>query len=260
MNLEISREQRVLRVTLNRPEKRNALTGALCRELVDALKHAERDPGVGAVLLSANGSVFCAGMDLDEAVSAQGAAEAVIHDELFTFGYWMAKPVVAAVSGAALGGGLGLVANPHVVVAAQGSSFGLTEIRIGMWPFVVYRSVATAIGERRALELSLTGRLFGTPEALAWGLVHHVAPAFELEDRAWDLAAGMAAASPLAVRCGLDYTRRARGTGWRESGALALDARGEVFSGPDFQEGVRALREKRKPRWPSLESMGGSGS
>jgi enoyl-CoA hydratase/carnithine racemase len=145
-----------------------------------------------------------------------------------------------------------LVANAHVVVAAQDSSFGLTEIRLGLWPFVVYRAVAWAAGERRALELALTGRIFGAQDALTWGLVHQVVQAAELDNRAWDIAAGLAASSPDAIRRGMAFVNEARGLEWEAAGELAKRSRKAVFEGPDFREGVTAFREKRKPVWPSL--------
>ncbi len=250
-SLEISREERVLRLTLNRPDKRNALNLALCRELADALEGAERDAAVGAVLLEAKGSVFCAGMDLDEALAGDAAEHSAAHERIFTVGSHLTVPIVAAVGGPALGGGLGLVANAHIVVAAQGSTFGLTEIRLGMWPFVVHSAVAMALGERRATELALSGRIFGTQEALAWGLAHHVVPAFELEDRAWQVASTVAGFSRDTVRGGLAFVRDARGLTVEKMTSLAARARIPVFEGPDFREGVQAFREKRVPKWPS---------
>ncbi len=251
-NLQVSLDGRVLRVTLNRPEKRNALSLAMCRELIETFNRAERDPGIGAVLLTASGNVFCAGMDLDEALEGDAAEHARVHRELFTVGTRMTVPVVAAVSGPALGGGVGVVANAHVAVAAQGSSFGLTEIRLGMWPFVVHRAVALAVGERRALELALTGRIFGTHEAFDWGLVHHVVPAFELEDRAWGIAFGLSVSSADAVRRGMAFVNQSREMDAEAALELAERARRPVFEGADFREGVQAFREKRKSVWPSL--------
>ena len=105
--------------------------------------------------------------------------------------------------GFAISGGVALLANAHVVVAAQGSSFGLTDIREGRWNQPVFRAVADAIGERRTLELCLTGRVFSTPDALSWGLVHMVAPAFELDDRAFEIATALSNADPGAVRAAL---------------------------------------------------------
>ena len=183
-NLSFSREGRVARITLNRPEKRNALNMEMCRELATALEDSAADEDTGAILLAGSGSVFCAGMDLDEVLTADPGALHQVHEELFTFAARLAKPVVAAVHGAALGGGTGLVANCHVVVAAEDARFGLTEIRIGLWPFVVFRAVEAAAGERRAMEWSVTGRVFTAQEAWHAGLVHRVVPAAEVAARA----------------------------------------------------------------------------
>jgi enoyl-CoA hydratase/carnithine racemase len=253
MSLEINREGRVLRLTLNRPEKRNALSIALCHKLVDAFDEAEGDSTIGAILLDAKGPVFCAGMDLEEVLAPEAAARTAIHEKIFTLGSRIAKPIVAAIQGPALGGGVGLVANAHVVVAAQGCSFGLTELRIAMWPFVIFRAVANAIGERRATELSLTTRIFSAPEALQYGLVTELAPAFELDDRASAIAAQLSESSSEAIATGLAFVRRARELDSDAAGALAREMRGQAFASADFREGVTAFHEKRKPVWPSLK-------
>lgn len=250
--LLLSREERVLRLTMNNPEKRNALDEALCRDLVEALKEAGRDRTIGCILLDASGKVFCSGMDLDDALQPDAPERTEIHEQLFTFGLHYHKPIVAAVQGAALGGGIGLIANCQVVLAAQGCSFGLTEIRVGMWPFVVHRAVALAIGERRAVELSLTGRIFGTNEAHQYGLVHEVVPPFELDDRATNTARMLAYASQETLRRGLDFVQKSREMSWETAGRLAAEFRNKTFRSADFTEGVRAFREKRKPEWPSL--------
>lgn len=247
--VEIAREGRVLRLTLNRADKRNALNSEVCRTLAEAAEGAEEDAGIGAILLDARGEVFCAGMDLDEASEPDAQDRTAIHERLFTLGVRLRKPLVAAVNGPALGGGLGLVANAHLVVASHGTSFGLTEIRIGMWPFVVWRAVAIAIGERRTTGLALTGRIFSVNEAMQWGLVSEVTPPFELDDRATAIAIHLAESSPQAIRLGLEFVHASRGLDTTSAGRLALKARAEAFASDDFAEGVRAFREKRKPQW-----------
>ncbi len=245
--VEVTRDGRVARVALDRPEKRNALSAALCRALADALDEAAADPEVGAILLTGKGKAFCAGMDLGEILEADTGAIDAVHERLFTSGLTLDKPLVGAVQGAALGGGAGLAANCHVVVAADDAVFGLTEIRIGLWPFLVFRAVAAAAGERRAVELALTGRVFGAAEAREYGLVHHVA-ADHLAGHAAELAANLAQASPVAVRNGLAYVAEARGKSAAEAGEIARRYRAPVLASAEFREAVRAFREKKGAR------------
>ncbi len=250
--LESHRDGRVLSIALNRPEKRNALNVQLCRELVEALEAADNDRSVGAILLAGNGKCFCAGMDLSE-ISSTGTDEITrVQEQLFTAGARLSKPLVGAVQNAALAGGTGLVANCHIVIARQDAAFGLTEVRLGLWPFLVFRSVSAAIGERRTTELALTGRIFGAAEARELGLVHEVSE--HLEKRALEVAHGLAESSPTAIRSGLRFVREARGLDWTAAGAVARRVRDEVFASEDFHEGLQAFREKRAARWPSLQS------
>ncbi len=256
VRLLVEREGRLLRLTMNRPEKRNALNLSMCRDLLAALEAAEQDPAVGAVLLQGAGKAFCSGMDLDEVTSPETAGLASAHEALFTIGARITKPLVAAVQGAALGGGLGLAANAHIVAAAEDAAFGLTEIRLGMWPYVIYRAVSDAMGDRRTLELSLTGRVFGAGEALTYGLVHYVVPGSELDRRATEIALGLASSSEDALHSGLDFARKACSLDCKAGGELAAEFRARAFHSADFAEGVRAFRENRPPRWPSLEGSG----
>jgi enoyl-CoA hydratase/carnithine racemase len=251
MSLKTERDGRLLRLTLAHGE-RNLLDLGICREMVDALEEAGQDRAVGAVLLDAEGPVFCAGVDQDEAADPENVDHGFLHVKLLQIGGKLTKPLVAAVQGAALAEGVALAANAHVVVAAQGTSFALTEIRTGLFPLVGFEALVRAVGERRATELALTGRVFAAPEALQMGLVHEIAPAFEFEDRARDIALHLASASAEAVHRGLDFIHRRRAMSALDSGTLAVKLRNGLFRGADFAEGRRALRENRPPGWPSL--------
>lgn len=250
MSLIVEREGRVLHLRLNRSEKRNALNTEMCAAIANAVQAAQDDPRTGCILLSAAGKAFSAGMDLDEAM--HGADLESVHEELFTMGVNSLKPIVVSVNGAALGGGLGLVAQAHIAIASEEATFGLTEIRLGLWPFLIYRSVEAALGARRTLELSLTGRVFLAQDALNWGLVHRVCPATEAADRAHAIACDLAKASPAAIAAGMRYWRESRDKSWKEAGELAGLLRQKLFESGDLREGYAAFKEKREPHWPSL--------
>ncbi len=193
MSLRIEQDRRLCRIALAAPEKRNIFDAALATAFLQELREALADPDTGAILIEADGPVFCGGFDPLFPPT----------DDLFTFGRGATKPIVAAVKGGAVSAGLAIIANAHVAVAAQGLTFGLTDIRNARWHQGVFEAVASAIGQRRALELGLTGRIFSTPEALAFGLIHSVAPAFELDDRATEIATALANANPEAIRTAL---------------------------------------------------------
>lgn len=249
--LLIHGKHRVLHIALNRPEKRNALTCGMCTGIAEAVASAQNREDIGVILITSNGAVFCAGMDLDEALEPHHNLAAA-HEDLFTMGAHSIKPIVICVNGPALGGGLGLVAQGHIVIASQASAFGLPEIRIGLWPFLVYRAVEAALGARRTLQLSLTGATFHAPEALQWGLVHQLCPADELCERAHAIARDLGRASPRAIAAGMRYYRDSRGKSLQEAGQIAAALRTELMASGEFQEGRAAFKEKREPRWPSM--------
>ncbi len=243
---------RVLHVALNRPEKRNALDVAMCRDLVHAFDHADTDHSVGAIVLSGNGPSFCAGMDLRESLETDQVQLASIHERLYSTIQRIRKPIIAGVHGAALAGGTGLVANAHIVVAHPDARFGLTEVKIGLWPVLIFRAMEHAIGERRTVELSLTAREFTSAEGLEYGLVTEISA--DPLARATAIAEKISTYSPIAIGVGLDYVHQIRGGDWANAGKIGRVMRDRLLNNPDFAEGVRAFTEKRSPDWPSLQS------
>jgi enoyl-CoA hydratase/carnithine racemase len=250
MDILIDDRRRVRHVTLDRPNKRNALTLKMCKDIVEAVASAQSREDIGCILIGANGSVFCAGMDLAEAAPMETVLK--VHEQLFTLGAQSLKPIVVAVNGAALAGGLGLVAQGHVVIASPNGVFGLPELRVGFWPFVVYRSIEAALGKRCTLQLSLTANNFDAQQALAWGLVHRICDADELAAIAWNTALEIAGSSPLAIASGMQYVRAAEGKSTSEAGEIAAAHRAKLMASADFKEGTSARKQKRKPSWPSM--------
>ena len=237
-----ARDERVARLTLARPEKRNALSATLLRSLLEELRKANGDRSIGAILLDAEGPVFSAGMDLEEAPDMDPAALNRLHAEIFSIRKELTKPLVASVDGTAFGGAIGLVASAHVAIASDQARFGLVELRVGMWPFMVWASVVDAIGERRAIELALTTRVFTASEALSYGLVHETTPEPDLARRAIEVARQLSVSSAETIARGLRAATHPE---------LIDSLRAEQLVSPDFREGVAAFRGKRTPRWPS---------
>ena len=197
MSLRVEQDGRVRRLTLAAPAKRNILDAMLALQLLNELCDAQEHADTGAILVDAEGPAFCGGMDFSEPLP-QG---------IFNFGRDASKPIVIAMQGVAVSAGVALIANAQVAVAAQGSSFGLTDIRQGRCHPGILGAVSSAIGDRRARELSLTGRVFTAPEALAWGLVHAITPPFELDDRASAIATALANADSGTVSAILGFYR-----------------------------------------------------
>ncbi len=254
-SLLISNEGRLRRLTLNRPDQRNALNANLCRSLVDAVEQANADKAVGAILLDANGKDFCAGMDLKEAAETGPDSLLPLHQALFTAGERLRKPMVAAVQGSAFAGGLGLALNAHMVIADEEARFGLTEVRVGLWPYLVFPLVAGAVGTRKATELSVSARIIDVGEACCLGLADIVAQSGALREEAQSIARSMADGSATASELGLSYVQQLRGLDSASAAKLAAEYRRKAHKSADFREGVLAFRAKRGPAWPSHEAL-----
>lgn len=239
--ISTSSEGLVSRITISRTEARNALDQATVQDLLDALVEAEAAPESRAILLSATGPVFSTGLELSELLLSSTIEDLRVLDRLLTFGLHTTKPLIVAVHGAALGAGAILCASAHVALAAQGTSFGFTEIRAGQWPYIGWATLVRAIGHRRALELTLTGRVFNAPDALAWGLIHEITQPFELEDRAFATASVLAAGPPQTIATVLRWVQHPS-----EPCQSALDH----LHSAEAREGLAAFLEKRRPSWP----------
>ena len=240
-------------LVLARPDRRNALDYAAVAELVAALRALDEAPDVGAVLLYGEGPSFCAGGDLAEFQRGLSTSAYDFHrggavwTELMFAIPNMRKPVVAAVHGHALAGGCGIVATADVAIAAETAQFGTSEITIGLFPIVVYPSLAKAIGARAARELALTGRRVAADEALRLGLVHRVVPDDRLLDEARSAADALAGFGAHALELGKWFLREVEDLPVEGATSLAQSIRGSFMTTPDFAEGLAAFAERRKP-------------
>jgi enoyl-CoA hydratase/carnithine racemase len=244
--IETKHEGRVMRVWLNRPAERNSLTMKLCKELVQVFDRAEKDSSVGSVLLTGVGDSFCAGMEINEAAAGDVASVSRVQETLFTIGVRLTKPLIGAVQGVALGSGMGLVANCHVAIAAENATFGLTGVRFGLWPFVIFPAVSAAVGERRALALTITGEVIDAAEALRIGLVHQVVPAGEVEQRALYVARTVADYSLNAMHSGLRFTHEIEGQTWKAAACTGSRVREQYVKSAGFHADLSAFLNQKK--------------
>jgi methylglutaconyl-CoA hydratase len=241
-------------ITLNRPDKRNAISYELIDDLTAALKKAAASPA-HVMILTGAGSAFCAGMDLENLKQLIGRSdEQNLKDSetmagLFRTLYDFPKPSIAAVNGAAIAGGTALATLCDFTLTVPEAKFGYTEVRIGFVPGIVSSYLISNVGEKRARELLLTGRLFGAQEAHDLGLVNEVVEPDRLMYRAHELARTLLEISPASLR-----TTKALLSGFAKEQmdlqiGRAVHENAAIRQTADFKEGVSAFLEKRKPHW-----------
>ena len=252
--IEVQEQEWVRRIRLNRPERRNALTPQMQTELIAALEEAAAG-ACRVVVLEGAGEAFCSGLDLS-ALQAAKDKSALEHREdaervsrLFRTLYELPKATIAAVHGAAIAGGTGLATICDFTLAAPEAKFGYSEVRIGFLPALVSAYLVLQIGEKRARDLLLTGRLFDAAEGHRLGLVTEVVAAPDLAARVQALAQTLSANSPAGVQA-TKTLLAAQSQAWLDEAiALSLQANATARETVDFQEGVAAFLEKRRPRW-----------
>lgn len=241
-------------ITLNRPERRNAMTSEMQRELIEAFE--ETAAGAWRVLiLTGVGEAFCSGLDLAELQNMQNKSSADHRTDaeriarLFIALHDLPIPTIAAVHGPAIAGGTGLAMNCDFTLATPASKFGFTEVRIGFVPALVSAFLSLQVGEKRARDLLLSGRLFDAAEAHRLGLVNEVVAHSDLMTRVRTLAETLLANSPESLRA----TKRllsVQNRAWLDAAVnAALEANAASRETSDFREGVAAFLEKRKPDW-----------
>ncbi len=241
-------------VTLNRPEKRNAISYELIDDLLRALDAAEHSTAQVLIITGA-GKAFCSGMDLDNlrSITARSEADNLKDSEtmarLFRAIFDFPKPMIAAVNGPAIAGGCGIATLCDFTIASDDSKFGYTEVRIGFMPAIVSSFLILQIGEKAARDLLFTGRLITPEEAKRLGLVNEVMPAAELMEWCRELASTLMQNSPASLRATKRLLSGFARQALDQQIELAVRENARIRATDDFREGVSAFLEKRKPRW-----------
>lgn len=253
--LQLELDGPVARVWLNRPDVRNAFDGLMVTELRKVLFDLSTVDGVRVIVLGGRGPSFCAGADLAwmKATASftreENLREAQALADLFFTVYESRKPVVARVHGAALGGGAGLVAACDIPVAALGTQFGFTEVRLGIIPAVVSPYVVAKIGESSARELFLTGERFEAVRALEIGLVRAAVPEEDLDSAVEGRVHELLKAGPHAVAEAKALIREVAFRRVEDVQRYTVERIADIRVGAEAQEGMRAFLEKRRPDW-----------
>ena len=243
--------ERVGLVRLNRPKALNALNRLLLSELMQALDEFDRDPAIGAIVISGDERAFAAGADISE-MAESSAVEMLLRDQISLFDRItrIHKPVIAAVSGWCLGGGCELMLSCDMAIASETARFGQPEIKLGVIPGAGgTQRLTRAVGKAVAMEMVLNNRTLTAAEALAMGMINRVVPPERFLDEALSLAAEIAGRAPLAVRMGKEMVNLAFETPLSQGIAAERRAFYFLFASADQKEGMQAFLAKRPAEW-----------
>lgn len=243
----------VATITLNRPDRRNAIGPEMVNELLYALEAAGREPAVRVIVLAAAGKTFSAGGDLGQ-MSGGVAGPGVLpvkgdYADLLLAMVRSPRPIVARVQGAALGGGLGLVAASHFAVAATDAQLGTPEVNVGIFPMMIMAVLARTIPRRQLLEMMLLGAKLSADEAARIGLVNRTVTPERLDAEVRTLVESLGARSPTAIERGLAAYARQGDMALDAALPMLRDALYDLVATEDAREGLMAFMEKRAPRW-----------
>jgi methylglutaconyl-CoA hydratase len=259
--LQLEHNEHLSTIRLNRPDKRNAISTQMIAELQGALDEIEKTQA-RVVILTGTGKAFCAGIDLDylQKIGTQSAAENQDDSKriakMFRKIWSYSRPLIAAVNGHALAGGCGIATLCDFTLAVPEPKFGYTEVKIGFLPAIVSVFLTRQVGEKRARDLLLTGRLVEASEAKELGLVNEIVPSEKLMPRAHELAETILAASPSSITRAKHLLVSAACASVDHDLERAVLESARVRCTPDFKEGLAAFLEKRKPVWQDREDKG----
>jgi enoyl-CoA hydratase/carnithine racemase len=248
----------VARVTLNRPEARNALNDQMTEELLDALGRAKADDEVRVIVLTGAGDkAFCAGADLgglgaqlhDDADAEDDPIRASAPYRLFTTFPGLGKPIIARLAGHAIAGGLGLAVSCDIVIAADDVKLGTPEVNVGLWPMMIMAIINRNVAPKQAFKLYYTGQTVTAREAVEIGLITEAVSRDALDGRVGEVARTIAAKSPIGLRMGRDAFFAIDGRPLHDQVAHLLERLRVLAGTDDAAEGITAFLEKRTPHF-----------
>ncbi len=239
----------ILSITLNRPEKKNALNNVMMNELNYALAYAKQQREIRVVVIGAEGDVFCAGADLRRAKEESNVPKLEHADDVSFSLRRLHKPVICKIQGSVLAGALLIVTNSTHAIAVTEATFSAPEIHRGLWPFMVMAGLFRVMPKRAGLDFIMRGQPIDARQAEQWGLINQSVPANELEKTVSNLANELASLAPETMQLGLAAYEQQDALAFDEALPYLQEQIAQCFQSHDAKEGIAAFLEKRQPHW-----------
>lgn len=246
---KIKIENNILTITLNRPEKKNALNNVMMNEICYALSYAKQERDIRVVIIGAEGDVFCAGADLRREQSESNVPKIEGSDDISLLIRHLYKPVICQIQGSVHAGALLMVTNCTHAIAVEDAKFSAPEILRGVWPHMVMAGLFRVMPKRAGLDFCMRGQSIDANKAKEWGLINESVPADELESAVNELAKDLANLAPGTMQFGLEAYVNQDAMDFDDALPYLAKKSAETFAGPDAQEGIAAFLEKREPNW-----------
>ena len=246
---ELNIKNNIMNITLNRPEKKNALNNVMMNEINYALAYAKQERSVRVVIISAKGDIFCAGADLSRSKSESNVPKLDDADDISLSLRHLYKPVICKIQGSVLAGALLIVTNSTHAVAVNEATFSAPEIHRGLWPFMVMAGLFRVMPKRAGLDFIMRGKPIDSKKAEDWGLINESVKKEELDEKVDKLANELADLAPETMKFGLEAYENQDSKSFDDALPYLKEQIAKCFESKDAQEGITAFLEKRKPNW-----------
>ena len=239
----------IMTITLNRPEKKNALNNVMMNELNYALAYAKQESSIRVVVIAAEGNIFCAGADLTRAKSESNVPKLKNNDDISLSLRHLYKPVICKIQGSVYAGALLIVSNSTHAIAVKEAEFSAPEIHRGLWPFMVMAGLFRVMPKRAGLDFIMRGQPIDVSKAEKFGLINQSVNKEHLDETVNSLAKELAGLAPETMQFGLEAYEKQDSKSFNEALPYLQEQIAKCFEGKDAKEGISAFLEKRKPNW-----------
>ena len=246
---KIKESDNILTITLNRPEKKNALNNVMVNEICYLLAYAKQERSVRVVIIAAEGDIFCAGADLRREKSESNVPKLEGADDISLMLRHLYKPVICKIQGSVLAGALLMVTNSTHAVAVKDAKFSAPEILRGLWPHMVMAGLFRVMPKRAGLDFVMRGQPIDAKKAKEWGLINELVEPNKLDEYVENLSVELSSLAPGTMQFGLEAYEKQDSMAFDEALPFLQKQIAKTFEGPDAKEGIAAFLEKRKPNW-----------